>query len=87
MPEGRAQPALFINASAAIAHSRLRQACMRVRGMQAGGLAAQSVAVLFTRCTRQSNGSPVRLPPSRLHAPVSPCDWAISQRTVMNNAG
>jgi len=31
-------------------------------GDQAGGLATQSVNVLFTRCFRQSNGSPVRLP-------------------------
>ncbi len=58
-----------------------------IRGMQAGRLAAQSVDVLFTRCILQSNGSPVRLPPLRLHAPVSRRDWAISQRTVMNNAG
>ncbi len=36
--------------------------------MQAGGLAAQSVTVLITRCTRQSNGSPVRSLLSRLHA-------------------
>jgi len=45
--------------------------------MQAGGLAAQSVNVLLG----------VRLPPSRLHAPVSRRDCAISPRTVMNNAG
>ncbi len=44
-------------------------------GMQAGGLAAQSVNVLITRCILQSNGSPVRLPPSRLHTPVSRRDW------------
>jgi len=42
--------------------------------MQAGGLAAQSVNVLLGVC----------LPPSRLHAPVSRCDCAISPRTVMN---
>ncbi len=36
--------------------------------MQAGGLAAQSVTVLFTRCILQSNGSPVRSLLSRRHA-------------------
>ncbi len=45
--------------------------------MQAGGLAAQSVNVPQGVC----------LPPSRLHAPVSPRDSAISRRTVMNTAG
>ncbi len=45
--------------------------------MQAGGLAAQSVNVLFQ----------IRLPPSWLHTAVSLRDSAISRRTVMNNAG
>ncbi len=36
--------------------------------MQAGGLAAQSVDVLITRCTLKSNGSPVRSLLSRRHA-------------------
>ncbi len=36
--------------------------------MQAGGLAAQSVNVLFTRCIWKSNGSPVRPLLSRRHA-------------------
>ncbi len=48
-----------------------------LRGMQAGGLAAQSVTVL----------QGVRLPPLRLHAPISLRDCAISRRTIMNNAG
>ncbi len=60
---------------------------MRLLGMLAGGLAAQSVNVLFTRCIAQSNGSPVRFPPSRLRAPGSQRDLAISQRRVMNNPG
>ena len=73
----RASPALFMNSSAAIADSPLRQACMRVHGIPAGGLAAWSFNVPFQ----------VRLTPSRLHAPVSPGDYAISRRPVMNNAG
>ncbi len=63
-----AEPALFMNASAVdplhVAEQRVppirccgKPAC-GVRGMQAGGLAAQSVTVL----------QGVRLPPSRLHA-------------------
>ena len=43
----------------------------------AGGLAAQSLNVLVR----------VHLSPSRLHAPVSPCDYALSRRTVMKSAG
>jgi hypothetical protein len=66
-----------MNDSAAIANSLLRQACMRFRGMQASGLAAQVLNILFQVC----------FGPSRLHALVSPHDCAISQRTVMNNAG
>ena len=46
-------------------------------GVQAGGLAARSVKVLFQVC----------LPLSRLRAPVSRGDCAISSRTVMNNVG
>src|SRR5438445_13116732 len=46
-------------------------------GVQAGGLAAQSVNILFQVC----------LSPSRLRAPVSLGDSAISRRTVMNSAG
>ena len=46
-------------------------------GVQTGGLAVRSVDVLFQVC----------LPPSRLRAPVSLGDCAISPRTVMNNAG
>jgi len=45
--------------------------------MQADGLATQSLNVLFQ----------VRFGPSRLRAPVSRRDCAISRRTVMNNAG
>jgi hypothetical protein len=44
---------------------------------QAGSLAAQLVNILFQVC----------LPPSRLRAPVSLADCAISRRTVMNNPG
>ena len=66
-----------MNASAAIAHSLLRQAWPQYPSGQAGGLAAQSVNVLQR----------VRLPPSRLRAPVSQRDCAISQRTVLNNPG
>jgi hypothetical protein len=66
-----------MNASAAIADSSLRQAGMRIDGMSAGGLAARSFDVLFQ----------IRLTPSRLHAPVSLGDFAISRRTVMHNAG
>jgi len=64
-------------ASAAIADSPLRQAWARWPGVQAGGLAVRSVNILFQVC----------LPPSRLRAPVSRGDCAISRRTVMNNAG
>jgi len=46
-------------------------------GVQAGRLAVQSVNILFQVC----------LPPSRLRAPVSLGDRAISRRTAMNNAG
>ena len=46
-------------------------------GVQTGGLAAQSVNILFQVC----------LSPSWLRAPVSLGDCAISRRTVMNNAG
>jgi len=66
-----------MNASAAIADSLLRQAWPLALGGQAGGLAPQSVNVLLGG----------RLPPSRLRAPVSPRDCAISRRTVMNNPG
>ena len=44
--------------------------------MPVGGLAAQSVNILFQGC----------LPPSRLHAPISLGGYVISPRTVMNNA-
>jgi len=66
-----------MNASAAIADSLLRQAWPLALGDQAGGLAPQSVTVLITRCIRQSNGSPVRLRPSRLRAPVSQRDCRV----------
>jgi hypothetical protein len=66
-----------MNASAAIADSPLRHIGMRIDGMPAGGLAARSFDVLLQ----------VRLTPSRLHAPVSLGDYAISRRTVMNHAG
>jgi len=56
-----------MNASAAIADSLLRQAWPLPFGAQAGGLATQSVNVL--------QGG--RLPPSRLHAPVSPRDCRV----------
>ena len=45
--------------------------------LTAGGLAAQSVNILFQVC----------LPPSRLHAPVSLGVSAVSLRTLVNNAG
>jgi len=51
-----------MNASAAIADSLLRQACVRSFSTQAGGLAPWSFNVLTTRCALRSNGSPVRLP-------------------------
>jgi hypothetical protein len=66
-----------MSASAAIVHSLLRRAWPRVVSSQAGGLAAQALTVLFH----------VRLGFSRLRAPVLQRDCAISQRTVMNNAG
>ena len=66
-----------MNTSAAIADSLLRQAWPLALGAQAGGLATQSVNVL----------QGVRFPPSRLRAPVSQRDYAISRRTVMNNPG
>jgi len=62
-----------MTASAAIADSPLRQAWTRRPGVQAGGLAARSVNVLFQVC----------LPSSRLRAPVSPGDCAISRRIFM----
>jgi len=65
-----------MSVSAAIADSPLRQAWTRRRRVQADGLAARSVNILFQ----------VYLPPSRLRAPVSRGDCAISPRTVMNNA-
>jgi len=66
-----------MKASTATADTPLRQACVRGFGTQAGGLATRSVNVLFQ----------VRLPPSRLRAPVSLGVSAISSRTLMNNAG
>jgi hypothetical protein len=45
--------------------------------VQAGGLATRSVNILFQVC----------LLPSRLRAPVSLGDCAISRRAVINNAG
>jgi GNAT superfamily N-acetyltransferase len=45
-------------------------------GLTAGGLAAQSVNMLFQVC----------FPPSRLHAPVSPGVSAVSSRTLVNIA-
>jgi hypothetical protein len=72
-----AQPTLFMTASAVTVHSPLRQAWPWFSNGQSGGLAARSVDILFQVC----------LPPSRLHAPVSRGDFAVSQRTVMNNVG
>jgi phytoene dehydrogenase-like protein len=46
-------------------------------GLTAGGLAAQSVNILFQVC----------FPPSRLHAPVSPGVSAVSSRTLVNITG
>jgi len=66
-----------MSASAAIVDSPLRRTWTRWPGVQAGGLAIQSVNILFQVC----------LPPSWLRAPVSLGDRAISRRTVMNNAG
>jgi hypothetical protein len=66
-----------MNASAAIAHSPLRQAGMQLCGMPAGGLAPPGLDVLFQ----------VRLGHAGLRAPVSLGDSTISRRTVMNNAG
>jgi hypothetical protein len=66
-----------MNASAAIADSLLRLACMQVQGMQASGLAAQVLNILFQVCFE----------PSHLHALVSPRDCAIAPRSVMNGAG
>ncbi len=49
-------------------HSLLRQACMRLL-WHAGGRARRSVGHRTDHPLRsKSNGSPVRLPPSRLHA-------------------
>ena len=45
--------------------------------LTAGGLAAQSVNILFQVC----------FPSSRLHAPVSPGVSAVSSRTLVNSAG
>ena len=45
--------------------------------LTAGGLAAQSVNILFQVC----------LPSSRLRAPVSHGVSAVSSRTLVNNAG
>jgi len=64
---------LFINAFAVIADSPLRQAWTRSMSIQAGGLAAQSVDILFQVC----------LPSSRLCPPVSLGDCAISWRTAV----
>ena len=57
-----------MNVSTAMTDSLLRQACTRFHGVQAGGLAAQALNILFQVC----------LGPSRLHAPVSRRDSAIS---------
>jgi len=46
-------------------------------GLTAGGLAAQSVNILFQVC----------FPPSRLHAPVSRGVSAVSSRTLVNITG
>jgi len=71
-----AQRALFMNASAAIADSPLRQASTRACCVLAGDLAPRGLNVLFQ----------VRLGLSGLRAPVSLGDCTISQRTAMNNA-
>jgi hypothetical protein len=57
--------------------ARWRRTRTGLSGVQAGGLAARSVNILFQVC----------LHPSRLRAPVSRGDCAISPRTVINNAG
>jgi len=64
-----------MNDSAAIAHSPLRQAWAR-SARHPGRRARRSVG--------QHTVSSMRLPPSRLRAPVSLGDCAISRRTVMN---
>ncbi len=56
---------------------RCDQPARALNSGHAGGLAAQSLNVLV----------PVRLGPSRLRAPVSRRDCAISRRTIMNNPG
>jgi hypothetical protein len=88
-----------MNASAAIADSLRRQACMQVRGMQASGLAAQALNVLFQVCfgpcrlhAQDTAASPTRRRPQTYRALFgtawpSPRDSAISPRTVMNGAG
>jgi hypothetical protein len=62
--------------SAAIVDSPLRQAGIRFNGMPVGELTPRDLNVLFQ----------VRLGPSGLRSPVSPGDFAISPRTIMNNA-
>jgi len=63
-----------MNVPAAIADSPLRKPGRSWHDVRAGGLAARSVNILFQVC----------LLPSRLRAPVSRGDCAISRRTVMN---
>lgn len=63
-------------ASTVTADSRLRQACLLLRGTQADRLAARDLDILFQVC----------LSPLLLRV-LSPDDSAISSRTVMNNAG
>jgi hypothetical protein len=73
----KATPTLFMTASTATADTPLRQAWMQDPRIQAGGLAPRDLDVLLR----------VRLGPSGLHAPVSHGVWAVSSRTIMNNAG
>jgi hypothetical protein len=66
-----------MKASTATADTPLRQAWMQDSRIQAGGLAPRDLDVLLL----------VRLGLSGLRAPVSHGVWAVSSRTIMNNAG
>jgi hypothetical protein len=68
--------ALFMIASAAIAESPLRQACERSLGTQAGGLATQSVNILFKDASLPYGSARLSFDFAQDGEPVKPSRWA-----------
>ncbi len=83
--EGKSLPRRGRRALAPIIHERFY--CNRPFAAATNLHAASAACRRAGSPLSRSMYSQVRLPPSRLHAPVSRRDWAISQRTVTNNAG